>query len=509
MYRGTNIMGLKRQMSIIAMIMTCTALASCKSDVEFSQAPFSSEDKSEIRPLKTVVFADLPIDLTKFKSRLDNTFPEDILTTKSWLSKAACFERRGRKICQSALSRIKIKRAGDIKLAPYDGGIAAYLPLKAAFTASGQGRAKSIGDAVNEKFSLRITFDVSLNKTWEVQVALREATLANDPVPVKLLGKTIKYKKPLEKKIMRLVRHLPSRLRSVMEGEALQDLAAKSWRRLYDPIQISAEPEIWIRGRPISVSFGGFAIDNRRITARLAINTSMSTSVHDRPVPLMPSPLPSLTASGPGDQKSHMNYSIPISYDELSPAIQKAVVTDKINIGDDENEILVHASHEKLYPSGHYLAMELNIETDVEDEWFAQKGTLYITASPWYNAASASLTLNNVAITQPKTNPKFFRDGTFLFQKSPYSRQIEKSINLALASRFEKTLTHVNGLMNRQVGKDLWLTGRFMEIGVSSISPRNRHLQLNLKLRGALSLRTTPPEKTTTEPTEMSAASLD
>ena len=502
-------MGLKRQLSIISMIMACTALASCKSDVEFSQAPFSSEDKAEIRPQKTVVFADLPIDLTDFKSSLDNAFPENILTKKSWLSKAACYERRGRKICKSALSRVKIKRAGDIKLAPYDGGIAAYVPLKAAFTASGQGRAKSVGDAVNEKFSLRITFDVKLNEAWQAQVALREATLANDPVPVKLLGKTINYKKPLENKVKRLVRHLPSRLKSVMEGQAFQELASKSWRRLYDPIQISAEPEIWLRGRPVSVSFGGFATENRKITTRLAINTSMSTSVHDRPVPLMPSPLPALIAPGSGNQKSHINYSISIGYDELSPAIQKAVVTDEINIGDDENEIFISASRAKLYPSGHYLAMELYVETDIKDEWFTQKGTLYITGSPWYNAANASLTLNNLAITQPKTTPKFFRDGTFLFQKSPYTERIGKSVNLALTSRFEKILTHVNGLVNRKVGKNLWLTGRFMEIGVSSISPRNRHLQLNLKLRGVLSLRASAPKTTTTEPAKMSSASLN
>ena len=498
-----------RPLSVASLALICFGLSACKSEVEFSQAPFSSEDKSEIRPVKTSVFASLPIDMNEFQADLERAFPEKIFTTRTWLRRAACYQRRGRKICKSALSHTKINRAGNIKLEPYKGGVAAILPLKGVFSASGQGRASDIGDAVEEQLNMRIAFDVTLNNTWQAKVMAKEVTIKEGAAPVKLLGQEIRYQNPLVKKIKRLTRNLPTRLQKVLEQQSFQSLAQKSWRRLHDPIQISAEPQIWLRAQPISVSFGGFADEDGHFTTRLAIKALMSTSVHDRPVPLMPSPLPALLSFTPGDQKSHMNFSLPISYDEIAPTVDDAMLTDGITIGNDTDKILVHSSKADIYPSGHFLALQLHVKADVKDEWFARKGKLYLTASPWFNAEKASLTLNNVVFTQPKSNPKFFRDGVFLFQKSPLIERFQKSINLNLNQRFEKLLTRVNGLVNRRVGENIWLTGSFKEIGVSSISPRTKYLQLNLNLRGVLNLSSSKPANVRTLPTQISAASVE
>ena len=499
-------MGFYNGLSIVSMGMICLGLAGCDSEVEFSEAPFPTEDKSEVRPVRTTIFASIPLDLTEFQVEIDRVIPDQLLRINSWLSKAACYERRGRKRCDAARVRGVIVRDGAMKLKPKAGGISAIIPVKADFSAKGQGYSIDVGDSISRHFALHIGYKVELDEKWQAKVSLGQISLGKNAVTIKLLGRDVKYKSALERKVSRSIRNVARKLAATLNEQPFRDIASKSWRRLFNPIQISSSPEIWLRGRPMSVGFGGFGIDGERLTSRIAINSLLSTHVNERPVPLMPMPLPLLTSAKAGDGNSHINISLPVKYDEFSNRIVKAVVQDAVDIGSDENEISVRALGGEIYASKRFLALQLDVETDVGGKWFAQSGKLYLTALPWFNAEKGLLTLKHVNMTPPKTNPKYFLDGRFLLRKVPFTKWFKEAMSLDLNERFETVLADTNSMMNHKIDKALWLHGHFKEIGVSSISPRQDHLQLNLKLRGVLTLSQSAPAAPAPSRTKLSAA---
>ena len=499
-------MGVYSRLLIVSMGVMCLGLTGCKSEVEFSEAPFPTEDKSEVRPVRTTIFASLPVDLTEFQVEIDRVIPDQLLRINSWLSKAACYERRGRKRCDAARVRGVIVRDGAMKLKPYAGGISAIIPVKADFSAKGQGYSKDVGDSISEHFALYISYKVELNEKWQAKVSLGKISLGKNAVAIKLLGRDVKYKSALERKVSRVIRNVARKLATVLNEQPFRDVAAKSWRRLFNPIQISSTPEIWLRGRPMSVGFGGFGVDGDRLTSRIAIGSLLSTHQHERPVPLMPMPLPPLTGAQAGDGNSHINISLPVKYDEFADGIMEALMRDAVDIGSDENQISVRALGGEIYASKRFLALQLDVESDVAEEWFARSGKLYLTALPWFNAEKGLLTLKHVNMTEPKTNPKFFLDGRFLMRKVPFTKWFKEALSLDLNDRFETVLADTNSMMSLKIDKALWLHGLFKEIGVSSISPRQDHLQLNLKLRGILTLSQSAPAGKDPLGTKLSAA---
>lgn len=506
--RGVYVMGMLNSLTTAFLVVVCLGLVGCDNETEFSEVPFSAADKTEIRPVRTNVFADHPIDLASVEKKLNDAMATEVLVVQSWLRNAACYERRGRKVCKSARSRTFISRVGAMKLVPAGDGLAAIYPLRAVFSASGSGAAKDVREGVTEHFFVRIALKVGLDKEWQPTVSLGETSIVNAPKKIELLGREVKFKKALNRKLFRVARRLPPILSRKLNGLSFQALAQKSWRRLYDPIQISHAPEIWLRGRPVSLSFGGFGNDGTRLTSRIAIQTLLTTSFGERPVPLMPKPMPALIEGKSVVQKSFVNFNLPVSYDELHPAIEDALHIDGTNIGEKGNEIFVDARKAEIYPSGHYMAVQLNVNADVADEWFDRNGRLYFTASPWFDAKKIALTFDNVAITQPKTNPKFFKDGRFLFNNAPYVKRLSRAINIPLNARFERLMTSANQMMNQKLGNGLWLRGMFNEISVSSISPRDKSLELNLKLRGYLTFRSSPPPAVVPNDTKISSAAL-
>jgi len=499
-------MGYSDHISGVLMGLLCVGLAGCKSDIEFSEAPFPSADKSEVRPIKSTIYAGIPIDLTEFQVEIDRAVPNRLLRIDKRLRRAACYERKGREICQSAYAVGSVTRDGAMKLIARNDGLLALIPIKADFSAKGSGRAAEASDAIIEHFALRIPFKVTLNESWQAKVSQVRIAIDGNLKSVKLFGREIAFDAVLRRKIKRLLHHLPRKLESLISAQSFQATVRKSWRRLFDPIQISSEPDIWLRGRPVSVSFGGFDGAGERLKIRIAFSTYLNTYFNERPVPLMPMPLPTLITDQQDKTDSQINMNLAISYDEFRRSIEKIMVHDPVNIGTEENEILVRASNPRLYASRRFLALQLFVQVDLGDEWFDREGYLYLTALPWFNAEKGTLTLNHVSITQPRTNPKFFRDGKFLFQSTPYTRWLSQAVHLDINARLEAMLDKANRMINRKIGKSLWLSGKLGEVGVNAISPREDHLQLDLKLRGTLLLSTTPSVNHRNRPTKLSAA---
>ena len=484
--------GMLPQFLIAAM---CLGLGACSNEVEFTEAPFPAADKSEIRPVRTTVFSGIPLDLTELLIEADRAIPKQIIRLRSTLRGAACYERSGQRRCSSAYVKGNITRDGSLKIVATKHGLSAVIPAKLVAEAKGSGRANAVGDTISERFEILAAFAVTLDENWVAKVRIGNISLLGNPKSIKLLGRDIGYRPPLKRKLIRLTRHLPSQLEKMLNEQNFQDMAVKAWRRLFDPIKISSPEQIWLRAQPMSVSFGGFEHDGQQVYARIAFKTLLGTYYNQRPVPLMPVPLPPLSEKSAGPTSSHLNLSLRVNYDQFESLIDKAFDHNEVSIGNDEAEIHVRAEKSELYASRRFLALKLNVEADVDDEWFDKSGNLYLTALPWFDAEQGMLTLNHVAITEPRPNPEFFRDGDFLFKKSPFVKWFRDAVHLDLNAKFKTLLASANNMVNRKIGKIFWLRGRLEEIGVTSISPREDHLQLNLKLRGALSLILSPPKE--------------
>ena len=473
----------------------CLSLTACKNDIEFTEAPFPASDKSENKPVLTTIFSGIPIDLTEMQIEAERAIPRRITRIRSTLRRAACYERKGRRRCRSAYVEGSVARDGAIRIGPGEGGLQAVIPVKLVAQAKGRGPARAVEDTVSEKFEIHAAFNVDLDENWRAKVGIGDISFKGNPSSVKLLGRDIRYSPALKRKLTRLTRYLPRRLEKLLNEQNFQETAATGWRRLFDPIKISSTTNIWLRGRPIAVSFGGFEQDGQQVYARIAYRTSLGTYVDERPVPLMPVRLPSLSEKPEGQASSHINLTLRVKYDQFESMIDKAFDNNKLSIGTDQSEVEVSAEDPEIYASRRFLALKLKVNAHVGDDWFDKSGSLYLTALPSFDPEKGVLTLSHVAFTEPRPNPQFFRDGNFLFQKSPYAKWFKNAVHLDLNGRFERLLAGANTMVNRKIGKTFWLRGRLKEIGVTSISPREDHLLLNLKLRGTLSLTLTPPKK--------------
>jgi Domain of unknown function (DUF4403) len=133
-----------------------------------------------------------------------------------------------------------------------------------------------------------------------------------------------------------------------------------------------------------------------------------------------------------------------------------------------------------IYGSNGQLAVETKVKGSI-------KGTMYLTGTPYFNAADTTLRVKNLKFDL-KTKNLWLKSAKWMFN-GKVERTITKAIAIPFNSNIRELEKHLADFLNhRQLGYGLELNGKLTKITVSELMLTPLSVKANLVFSGRMSI---------------------
>jgi len=472
-------------------LLAALALASagCQEQIELTRKPVEQAQSGERPSINSPVFVVARTSAEPIYKQIDARLPQRLLRLSRNMRRAACLELNGRRRCGTARLNGSVERDGAAAIKGTPEGFELEIPARYSFTAKGRGAARSVKQEIDGRMRLTAPFRVTLDANWDPTVRYSGDVRVVGVDALKILDKPLNISDPLARKFRGQFRAFARTISNAIDTTDAVRTTEETWRHLHYPVQLRAIPELWLRGDPQKIAFGGVTATDDTLELRIAIVGKIATFADARPVPLLAREMPELDTSPITVPESHLIMPVDLPYDEIAQRIRaelKRAEPLKIEGSDKAKGFTV--TDVKLYPSRGRLTLAVGLESEVEGEWLTLTGTAYVLGTPSMRSGKGSLGLKLAGFSAPTPTPTLFDEGRFIVPERPLVEAFRKGMEIKLKDRFASVLGDINKVSDVPFAKQNRLRGRFDDLAVHSIETAKTGLRINLDVVGALSV---------------------
>lgn len=490
-------------------------LGACKQEVQFTKAaPIGPSPPAARKVDETLVHVTVPVDLAPAIALAQTALPDDLGRIVDWLDDAAC-GRRGRGTeCNGARVDIQMTRNGPVTLHAQGADLVLAVPLKYDLAARGLGWARDIREQRTGEIEALIRLDVTLRDGFEPEVQLAETIKLSQPSLSALKGR-IGIARHLDQRLRKPLRPVAEAVRTQLAAAGLHPRAQAAWQALFTPIELSREPQLWIRPEPRRIAGLGLTEDKGQLSFRIAIRSRMSVHKGQRPAPLLPRAMPAIERVERADQPaegaaaslvpsvrapSTLDIPVFVSWDSMRAAVRKAFPEGEVIRPIDEGGQLPTAVKLRkidLFPSRGRLGIEMELDVVEPAKWYGLIGTAQLVGRPVVRkdgvleVEAIELYGQPTRAGRPRPEPRP-SDGTRSVRLAlePFGSRIARHARLDIGSLVRDILPHVNGLIGQPIGDGLRLDGRFEGATIVGIDPVRGGFEVVFRLEGRIAIET-------------------
>jgi hypothetical protein len=332
-------------------------------------APFSTDSR---------ISATIEFGLPALAAEIDKDIPRRLATIDERIS---CVHRRVLFWRVNANCDIYgyVERSGGVSLYGRGDRVYGSVPIHGALEGQGANRFTArIHGETEASATIEAGARPELARDWSLELNFSDGFHWSEPPVLHVMGREIpisKYAEPRIREELGLVReHALAAARRL----DLHDKAATAWRHVFDPVQLSDNPEVWLQLTPQSAAFAGVRADGKVLRGSLELSGSAETIVGQLPQAVTATALPSLgrDVSEPG--AFDVILPVRIGYDVLKDKISQAIAAMAPAAGLSVRDV-------EVYPSSGKLVVGLRIakasDTDANaGQWTYLTGALQVDA---------------------------------------------------------------------------------------------------------------------------------
>jgi hypothetical protein len=242
-----------------------------------------------------------------------------------------------------------VERSGPVSLYGRDGRVYGSVPIYGALEGQGANRFTArIHGETEASATIEAEAHPQLNRDWSLELNFSDGFHWSEPPVLHVLGRDIPLANYAEPRIRTQLAQVRARALAAARRLDLHDKAATAWRHAFEPVELSANPEVWLQLTPQSAAFAGVGANSKILYGSLELSGSAQTFVGQHPAPVTATTLPQLgrDVSQPGE--FDVILPIRIGYDIMKDKITQAITAVPPVAGMAVRDVEVYPSSGKL-----------------------------------------------------------------------------------------------------------------------------------------------------------------
>ena len=482
-------------------LVAASALTACDELVEYSRRPpqQSTVAATTVSVLTPVYVADR-ITAEEIASRLEAEVPSDFGALKTDVKRALCKPKQDKNgkslapVCESMRVTGSLTRKGPVEIGGVGNTLVLQLHVAYDLTAAGLGKSKIETEDLTGEAVISVNYPLSLDGQWHL-VAGAGPTIdwrTNAEIPVR--AGTLSMAAAASPLLAKQLAGLKPKIAAAFPTERLRSLTELAWKQLYSPIELSTVRHNFIRGEPSTVTFAGIAFVNGGAELRTAILTELATYEGDRPLPLIPQPMPDLSPADGDTSKPAIAVAIDIKYADLADSLMARLPAGGEIEGASDGVSSVAIRGLQIFPSATHLAIGADIEAKLPEKWQTLRGRAFLLGLPEVGADEASLKLGKLATTETTLSPKVLSGKRLVVEPKPLERAFAGLPLIDLKALIDNAKKGYSSAIEQRIGTSgLRLRRNLAEAHVGKIELLEQALRVTLLLSGDLTIAAGAP----------------
>jgi hypothetical protein len=187
-----------------------------------------------------------------------------------------------------------------------------------------------------------------LTRDWSLDLNFSDGFRWSEPPVLHVMGREIPLAKYAEPRIREELGQVRARALAAARRLDLHDKAATAWRHAFEPVQLSADPEVWVQLTPQSAAFAGVHADGKVLSGSLELSGAAETVIGQHPAAVTPTTLPALGREVTSPGQFDVILPVRIGYDVLKDKIKQALTSIAPAAGMSVRDVEVYPSSGKL-----------------------------------------------------------------------------------------------------------------------------------------------------------------
>jgi hypothetical protein len=283
-----------------------------------------------------------------------------------------------------------LERTGPVSLYGSGDRVIGAAPIYG--TGAGQG-ANRFTARIHGEAEARATVEAEarpeLRRDWSLDLNISDGFHWDEPPILHVLGRDIPLARYVEPRIQAQLVRVRAQALAAARALDLRGKAEAAWKRAFDPIKLSDDPEVWLQTTPQSAAFAGVRADSKVLRGTLEIDGTAATTVGEAPTPVAPTPLAPLGGEVSAPGTFDVILPVKIGYDTLSEKIKEIASASTQNADSSLRDV-------KIYPSNGKIIIGLRIAKSSDTapdagEW------VYLSATPKIDSDKQTIELPDLA----------------------------------------------------------------------------------------------------------------
>lgn len=308
------------------------ALAFCSWDRGriVSTAPPRADDPITFPDDPSHIAVDLKVDLAALESALEREVPRqlweidqpDTECIASQKIDLALFKIKSPKIKCHIIGKVT---RGRLRLSGRGRNLIVTMPI------TGEVAARDIaGIFSNESGSgaadVRLSLQLDLTPEWRLVSSARLDYDWTEEPGIDFLGQRITFTSKADRKLDAVRDDVKRIIARELADIRVRAAAQEGWAKAHAVLELNRKnPAVWARLTPQQFRYGGYEVQGRDLTVRLALDTQLETFVGMKPDSQPPTPLPPLAPRAKNAPRSVLHVPVIADYAVLEPVITRAL----------------------------------------------------------------------------------------------------------------------------------------------------------------------------------------
>ena len=300
----------------------------------------------------------------------------------------------------------------------------------------------------------------------------------------------------MDPKIRELIDSFRATLPELVAKLKVREQAAKAWSQGFGSIQVSKDPEVWLRFSPTAVGFSGFRIDGRSLRADIMAAGTTETFLGQRPPDLPTQPLPPLTHTLPDP---YFSFYVPI-HGDYATLVETA--RNALKVGEEQKLEVPHVGAVKVVFRDVYihqttemkLAIGVKVDAKPSSDFFRTTGVVWMIAAVEVDNERQRVKVRNFETFSRTDNPP--ADLLISILKfGPVNRAIRQTLEYDYSQDYDKAIKAANDALTRQVSDDFNLRGVISSVNTNRIEAGPEALIIVISAKGSAEMRYRGPTR--------------
>lgn len=256
--------------------------------------------------------------------------------------------------------------------------------------------------AAISNISLSETWQLQMNSNVSVDVTEARIEIIGNMIPISVRGE-------VQDAVNRMLPDINRRLQQeVLPSLDIKGELEQAWQEVNTTEQIYDTPAAWIQFKPEQVFMSPLRIDNSQIQATFGVRADVQTFMGVQPEPLAPIPLPSLSPAQNAD--FHIRIPALVSLESLNALLRPCCLEQELQASGINfilKDIQLAGANNQLLVEAEFTAKKGRLQAE---------GTIFLTATPEWNAESKVLYFRDVAF-HTETKSHLLRVASWLVEK--------------------------------------------------------------------------------------------